>query len=84
MFDLSTSVSDLSADDECIKVPQRQRHIRERVHPMLFYTEFEARFRVSKETVTFLEERIGAVLQPSMGRNKSLSDTLQILIALRF
>lgn len=53
MFDLSTSVSDLSADDECIKVPQRQRHIRERVHPMLFYTEFEARFRVSKETVTF-------------------------------
>lgn len=37
-----------------------------------------------KDTVTLLNDKIGAALQPKTGRHKSFSNVQQILIALRF
>lgn len=62
MLNLSSSLSDLSSDEEPSQLPKR----------------------VSKDTVSLLNEKIGATLKPKTGRNKSLDSIQQILIALRF
>lgn len=86
MSDLSSSSSEDNNDHELPRRVRRIRFIREREDPFILLNDFEfkCRFRLNKQTVTFLVHTIGNAIQPNTHRNKSLDAQSQILIALRF
>ena len=63
---------------------RRPREFKERINFSYDHADFVQRFRLSQETVHYLEERIGHHLQRNSNRNHALTPSQQILTSLRF
>ncbi|KAJ3665528.1 hypothetical protein Zmor_001020 [Zophobas morio] len=89
MFDLSDiSSSSSSSDEENIvqRIPRRRRALKDRTNPFELYDEqeFKMRFRFNKETILWLRDILGAELEPTCNRRKSISALNQVLLTMRF
>ncbi|KAJ3664888.1 hypothetical protein Zmor_000424 [Zophobas morio] len=85
MFDLSDiSSSSSSSDEENIvqRIPRRRRALRDRTNPFGLYDEqeFKMRFRFNKETILY--DILGAELEPTCSRRKSISALNQVVFQL--
>ncbi|KAJ8965268.1 hypothetical protein NQ317_005145 [Molorchus minor] len=74
--DTSTSDSDFSTDSS------KDYELHRRVQ--WSDEEFRMRFRLSKDTVTMIEQRIGNNIGPTSERNHAVTAMQQILLVLRF
>ncbi|CAK1597293.1 unnamed protein product [Parnassius mnemosyne] len=79
------SVSSLSSlSDNETPLRSRRNDIKLNVFEKYDDKEFRARFRVSKETVLYLDSIFGSTIKPVTKRNISLQPVDQILITLRY
>ncbi|CAK1578459.1 unnamed protein product [Parnassius mnemosyne] len=79
------SVSSLSSlSDNETPLRSRRNDIKLNAFEKYDDKEFRARFRVSKETVLYLDSVFGSTIKPLTKRNRSLQPVDQILITLRY
>jgi len=89
-FETSSSSEDSSEDEltklmDLIKTPsQKRKHIMRNDYSILNDFEFEMRFRLPRDMVEELVEKIRPRIELSNYRNNPISPKLQVLIALRF
>ena len=62
------------------------RKIRDRLNPIEFYdnSEFSQRYRFTKESVIYLNRKVGPAIKHGSERNCAVPLLLQLLVALRF
>ncbi|CAH1981915.1 unnamed protein product [Acanthoscelides obtectus] len=85
LWQTSSEDSSDSENENRVKSPRAPRNFRRRVDHFTRWNdeEFRVRFRLSKETVTMLEQRLH-VLTPKTERNYAVTAMQQILLVLRF
>lgn len=76
-----SSLSSLSDDESR---PTRRNAVKLNAFEQYNDVEFRARFRVSKETVLYLDSVFGSSIKPLTKRNRALQPIDQILITFRF